>query len=517
MARRRFEMFQYRQALVRMRQGDSDRQIAAARIMGRRTAARLREFSLEHNWLNPAGAMPEDEAIAAALSQPKRASTTISSLAGQRERIQAWAQQGVSGVAILAALQREQGWSGSYSAVRRILADIRKDEPPETTCRLDFEPGDAAQVDFGAGPMLTHPDGKLRRTWAFVMTLCFSRHQYVEFVWDQTVATWLGCHRRAFDWFVCVPQRLIIDNAKCAITKACIHDPTVQRAYADCAEGYGFKIDPCPPHDPQKKGIVESGVKYVKGNFLALREFRSLSDLNEQARAWVTQVAGQRIHGTTRQAPLALFEVERPLMRALPAIAPDLGTWHRVKLHHDCHVKFDYRLYSAPFALVGKVLWLRATDSAVALFDDFRHVATHARALKPGERRSVRDHLPPDTQRFFAHDRQWLGSQARLVGVACGQLIDRLLSDKILERLRAAQGVISLGKTYGNPRLEAACARALAHDSPFYRTVKSILATGADKTPPTEPITPAAYANPRFARAAATLFACPNPQLDLLH
>jgi hypothetical protein len=79
----------------------------------------------------------------------------------------------------------------------------------------------------------------------------------------------------------------------------------------------------------------------------------------------VTQVAGQRVHGTTRQAPLALFEIERPLMQALPAIAPDLGTWHRVTLHPDCHVKFDSRLYSTPFALVGKVLWLRATDGAV--------------------------------------------------------------------------------------------------------------------------------------------------------
>ncbi len=510
-------MFQYRQALVRMRQGDSDRQIATAHLMGRRTAARLREFSLEHNWLDPAGAMPEDGQIATALVKPKRASSTISSLASQRAQIQSWAEQGVSGVAIFAALQREQGWGGSYSAVRRMLADIRSAEPPESTCRLDFEPGEAAQVDFGAGPMLTHPDGKVRRTWAFVMTLCFSRHQYVEFVWDQTVATWLGCHRRAFEWFGAVPQRLIIDNAKCAITRACAKDPTVQRAYAECAEGYGFRIDPCPPHDPQKKGIVESGVKYVKGNFLALREFRNLADLNEQARSWVTEVAGIRIHGTTRQAPLSLFATERALMKALPAIAPDLGTWHQVTLHRDCHVKFDYRLYSAPFALVGKVLWLRATDGAVALYDDFRHVATHCRGLKPGERKTVRDHLPPKAQAFFARDRQWLGMQADLVGASCAQLIDRLLSDKILERLRAAQGVIGLGKTYGNPRLEAACARALAHDSPFYRTVKSILSTGADKTPAAEPFTPPAYAKPRFARDAATLFASPKAQLDLLH
>lgn len=158
--------------------------------------------------------------------------------------------------------------------------------------------------------MLPDADGVLTRTWAFVMTLAFSRHQYVEFVWDQTVATWLGCHRRAFEWFGAVPARVIIDNPKCAITRACAYDPVVQRAYAECAEGYGFRIDPCPPADPAKKGIVEAGVKYVKGNFLPLRQFRDFTDLNAQARDWVMQEAGRRIHGTTRKAPLALFEIE---------------------------------------------------------------------------------------------------------------------------------------------------------------------------------------------------------------
>ena len=79
------------------------------------------------------------------------------------------------------------------------------------------------------------------------MSLAWSRHQYVEFVWDPSVATWLGCHRRALEWFGAVPERLIIDNPKCAITRACVHDPLVQGAYAECAEGYGFRIDPCPP------------------------------------------------------------------------------------------------------------------------------------------------------------------------------------------------------------------------------------------------------------------------------
>jgi transposase len=501
-------MFQYRQVLARMRQGDTDRDIARARLMGRRKSAQLRELATARGWLDPSAALPEDEAIAQALSAPKRASSTISSLEPFRSLIARWAEQGVNGVAIHAALKRNHGYAGSYSSVYRMLQAIGASRAPDVTVPLHFEPAEAAQVDFGAGPILFDPaTQRPRRTWCFVMTLAFSRHQYVEFVWDQTVATWLGCHRRAFEWFGAVPARLIIDNPKCAITRACLHDPMVQRAYAECAEGYGFKIDPCPPADPQKKGIVEAGVKYVKGNFLPLRSFRDLADLNAQARNWALQEAGVRVHGTTRERPLERFEVERPLMRALPAIAPDLGTWSGVAVHRDCHVQYERILYSVPFALVGKRLWLRATDSAVSIYEDYRLVASHPRGRKPGARFTVLAHLPPAAQAFFARDRDWCLAQATAIGPACAELIERLLSDRIVERLRAAQAVLRLAERYGNARLEAACTRALAHASPFYRTVKTILVNGYDQQPLPPELAAATYAgNARFVREAASLF-----------
>jgi transposase len=501
-------MFQYRAVLVRLRQGDSDRDIARARLMGRPKVAALRVLAGREGWLAPEAPLPEDAAIAAAVGQARRARSTVSTVEPFRTLVERWAAQGVNGVAIHAALCREHGYSGSYSAVRRMLGTLVASRPPEATVRLQFAPGEAAQVDFGAGPKLFDPArNEVRRTWCFVMTLTFSRHQYVEFVWDQTVATWLGCHRRAFEWFAGVPGRVIIDNPKCAITKACARDPLVQRAYAECAEGYGFKIDPCPPADPAKKGVVEAGVKYVKGNFVPTRSFRDLADLNAQARRWVLEEAGVRIHGTTRERPLALFDLEKALLRALPAIAPDLGTWSQVRVHRDCHVQFDWCFYSVPFSLIGQALWLRATDAAVAIYQDYRQVALHPRGRKRGQRLTVRDHLPPDAQAFFAHDRDWCVRQATQIGPACAQFIERLLADRIVERLRAAQSTLRLAERYGAPRLEAACVRALAHDSVFYRTVKTILAGGFDQQPllAVESTTPYAR-GARFVRDAEDLF-----------
>jgi hypothetical protein len=233
---------------------------------------------------------------------------------------------------------------------------------------------------------------------------------------------------------------------------------------------------------------------------------RDLADLNAQARQWVMLEAGTRMHGSTREQPLVLFEAERPLLRRLPAVAPDLGTWHRVVLHRDCHVQHDRAFYSAPFALAGKTLWLRATDNVVALYEDYRHLYTHLRAQRAGQRMTAAAHLPPEARNFFERDRSWCARQAQVVGPRCTELVARLLGDRIAERLRAAQGVLAMAKRYGPARLEAACTRALAHDSAHYRTVKTILATGADELPLVQPQTPAAYTRARFTRSAADLF-----------
>jgi transposase len=165
--------------------------------MIKRTPLVVRALAVSRGWLDPASALPDDAELAAAIGPARRACSTISSLEPYRALAERWHAEGVSDVVIHAALWREHGYRGSYSSVHRLLAGIRAALPPNATVPLSFAPGEAAQVDFGAGPLLTDPAmGRVRRAWCFVMTLCYSRHQYVEVVFDQTVATWLGCHRR---------------------------------------------------------------------------------------------------------------------------------------------------------------------------------------------------------------------------------------------------------------------------------------------------------------------------------
>jgi len=486
MSNRRFEMYEYRQVIHRMRMGESDRSIAGARLMGRIKCGQVRTIARRRGWLDRGTPLPDDEVLVEAFEQKQERddNPTHQSLSREyEEQIRKWVEGNVCMTTIHQALVDQFGFTGSYSSVRRLVRrlDLRK---PQATCVLDFAPGEAAQVDFGRGPDITDAHtGKTVKTWIFVMTLCFSRHFYAEIVTDQKVSTWLSCHRRAFEFFNGVPAKVIIDNPKCAITRACFRDPEVQRSYGELAEGYGFIISPCPPRDPKKKGRVESGVKYVKNRFVPLRRFRSLVDANGQLRQWILETAGNRIHGTTRQKPLTLFaESERQLLKPLPDVPVEIAAWCQVKLQSNCHVQFEKAYYSAPFTLIHQTMWLKATDSSVKIYHNLKLVAVHPRLREPGARATVDEHMPPEAIAYKLRDPQWCLRQAEAIGPACHRLIQTLFADRVLDNLRAAQGIVGLGKKYGAVRLESACNRALHFENPRYRTVKTILEKGLDQT-----------------------------------
>jgi transposase len=503
-------MYQYRQILVRLRMGASIRAIAKAGLASRSKVKSIHQIALQQEWLDPQSELPNDDVLAVHLKSTSTTLTKQSLILPYQKQVEAWHQQGIQGSVIYMTLQRQYGFKGAHDSVHRFIKKLR-DKAQTVSMILDFKPGECAQVDFGAGPpLINESTGEVIKTWIFVMVLAWSRHQYAEVVLNQNVETWLGCHRRAFEWFNGVPKKIIIDNCKCAITKACYYDPIVQRSYAECAEGYGFIISACPPRDPKKKGRVEAGIKFVKNNFVPLRHFRHLIDSNQQLRTWILQTAGNRIHGTTHEKPLTLFETERSFLKPLPDQPPECAVWEKVTLHGDCHVMFLKCRYSAPYKLVNQTLWLRSTETTVRIFQDHILVAVHPRLFKPGERHTIDEHLPPNAIAYCMKDSQWCLKQAKQIGMHCEQIIQKLLNDSVVDYLRAAQGIVSLQKSYGNARLDAACRRALVFQSAHYQPIKSILKQGLEYAPLPEQeafdaLTETYTGGARFGRNPSTL------------
>ena len=479
MSNRRFEMYEIRQIIFRLRQGDSIRGMARAKIADRKKIRKVHRIAIQQDWLNNKKDLPTDEELLK-FFKPKKIVSSQSLILPYQEKIESWFHRGIQASTIHAALQREYHFTGGYNAIQRYVKKL-KDKSPKATMILEFKPGECAQVDFGTGPEIINEDtGEITKTWIFVMVLAWSRHMYAEIILRQDVETWLGCHRRAFEWFNGIPKKIIIDNAKCAITKACYHDPEVQRSYGEFAERYGFIISPCPPYDPQKKGRVESGVKYVKNNFVPLRDFPNIVNGNQQLKNWLLETAGNRIHGSTHEKPLTLFETEKLFLKPLPDNPPELAVWEKVKVHGNCHVQLLKCFYSASYQLIKQLLWLRATETTVRIFKGHELIAVHPRLFQPGSKSTLEQHLPPNALAYCMHDPQWCLEQANKVGKHCEQVIQKLLTDSVVDYLRAAQGIIALQKKYGASRLDAACHRAIVFQSAHYKTIKSILQRGLE-------------------------------------
>lgn len=478
MSDRRKNLMDIRELLLHIQANASNRQVERDTGIDRRTVKRYRDWAQAQNLL--AGPLPPLEGLQGLMAQTMPEPTppqNVSSVEPYRELVTQLHKENVETAAIHCRLA-ERGYTGSYSAVHRFVNMIEGAEP-DVTVRVERKPGEEAQVDFGfAGLMIDPTTGKQRRAWAFVMTLSWSRHQYVEFVFDQKVETWLRLHRNAFQFFEGVPRRVVVDNLKAAIVKATRDDPEIQQCYRGCAEHYGFLIAPCRPRTPQHKGKVEQGgVHYVKRNFLGGREPTSLTQANQDVLVWCNTTAGQRIHGTTKEQPLARFQqTEKARLRPLPRTPYDMAVWKKVTLYHDCYVTFDRAYYSAPHRLVGQELWVSGGIQQVRIYTlKYKLVATHERAQAPGQRQTHPDHLHPQLVPGLTLDCDVCLAEAASVGQATYQLVQTLLDDPVVDRLPTAGRLLRLRAQFGDERLEAACQRALAGDDPAYRTVKHIL------------------------------------------
>jgi transposase len=190
-----------RDLIYRLRSGESERQIAHDVGLCRMTVRKYRDLAEAHGFLQPDRPLLDEEALAAALGPGPQPPHLVSTVEPYREIVQRLLDQQVEMTAIYQRLHEDHGYPGSYSAIRRFVHQLAP-KLPDAVVRVHTAPGEELQVDFGSvGPLFDPGAGHPRTAYVFVATLCFSRHQYAELVFDQKVPTWIALHRRAFESF----------------------------------------------------------------------------------------------------------------------------------------------------------------------------------------------------------------------------------------------------------------------------------------------------------------------------
>ncbi len=504
----RLHMNRIHELIHRLRCHQSERSIASDLGVSRGTVRKYRAVVQRLGYLDPTSPLPDTATLTAILGPAQAAPRVASSLEPHQATISDLLGMGLEMAAIFARLRDDFGYTGSYSSVRRFVHRLRPTQP-RVVLRVETDPGEQAQVDFGPVGKLFDPErDRLRTAYAFVMTLSFSRHQYAELVFDQTTPTWIALHRRALDSFGGVPRCIVPDNLKAAVLRASLDDPVLGEAYRQMGLHYGFLISPTRPHTPRHKGKVESAIHYLQRNFMAGQQFADIRQANERLQVWVRERAGTRDHGTTHQPPLYLFtQCERDALLPLPTESFTLCEIKPVKVHPDCHVTIDGAYYSVPYLHVGRTLDAHVGERVIQLFADQTLVATHVRAQKRGQRVTCLEHYPPHKAAYLERVPTRCLELSQAIGPATLAVAQSLLADRPLDRLRQVQSILKLEESVGPRRLEAACARALHFGSVSRRRIKEILNAALDREPLPESIAPPPQRAFTFARSPLEFFA----------
>jgi transposase len=242
---------------------------------------------------------------------------------------------------IFQRLCEEEDYRGGISILKEYVRTVR---PPRTPAflTLSFAPGECAQIDWGSWEAV--PVGETRRRLSlFVMVLGYSRMLYVEFTLSQTMEQFLACHQNAFAFFGNrVPAKVMVDNLKSAVLRHLRGEaPVLNPRYVDFAQHYGFRLIACNPGKGNEKGRVESGVGYVKKNFLNGLDITDFSAVNPAARVWMDTIANVRVHGETHQRPVDRFAEERCALHAGPEQPYDVAQVVQVRASPSFRVRWD--------------------------------------------------------------------------------------------------------------------------------------------------------------------------------
>ena len=400
-------------------------------------------------------------------------SPSASACAPYQDTIEVGLSRGRNAMAIWQDLVDTSGFAGGYQSVRRFVRKLHPSQPAEACAVIETAPGEEAQVDYGAGPMVRDPvSGNYRRTRLFVLTLGYSRKSVRLLVFRSSSQVWAELHEKAFRRLGGSTRVVVLDNLGEGVATPDIYDPTLNPLYRDVLHHYGAVPLPCRVGDPDRKGKVESGVGHAKKTPLKGLRFESIEEAQTYLDHWEARWADTRIHGTTKRQVSVMFAEERPALLPLPIEPFRYYQYGERTVHLDGCVEVEAAYYGAPPGWIGRRVRVQWDAHQVRLLhpDNGQLLREHLRQHRGGHRIEDQDRphkTPPSTQRLLA--------RAEKAGPQIGALCQAMHRQDGEPALRRIQGILSLAKKYSIAATEAACATALEGKLYQYRFVRRYL------------------------------------------
>jgi transposase len=369
---------------------------------------------------------------------------------------------------------KERGYPGAGDHFRTMVARYRPCPTPEAYLRLRTLPGEQAQTDWGHFGHV-EVDGGIRKLYAFLMVLSFSRRLFARFYLSSAMAAFLRGHIQAFQYFGGVARTNLYDNLKSAVLERVGDAIRFHPTHLALSSHYSFEPKPCNVARGNEKGRVEKAVGYLRTSFFAARAFRDVDDLNLQLERWLAEVSDQRKCPEDKRRTVAeVFAEEQPRLLALPDNPFPADERLDVHVGKTPYVRFDRNDYSIPHTHVRKTLLVSASLDTVRVLEGTECLATHARCWGAGKQIEEPSHV----QALLDHKhraREHRGmDQLHHVSSFCKPFLCKVAERggnlgftvaKLLRHLDA----------FGAEALDAALREAVEQDTPHLGAVRHIL------------------------------------------
>jgi len=492
MGHREYDVLEIVDVLRRYLKGDSIRSIAKSKGMDRNTVRKYLRIAEERGLSQEfRGDLDEMAYRIFRAVHPERGEETEKKrdkiLLPHEQRITEWLDEKKLTLTKVHILLARRGVDVPYIALWRFARERLGFGGAEITVRMaDTEPGEVAEVDFGRLGIICDPASRRNRVlYGLVVTLVFSRHQYVYISHSQKLKDLIGGIEEAWEFFGGVVRRLIIDNMKAAVVKADRYEPIFQRTFLEYSRYRGFIIDATDKGSPKHKPTVERQIPYVRENFFKGEDFKDRDHAQREAIKWALMTAGLRIHGTTRKRPRIVFEgQEKEALLPLSGDRFDVPQWDPPhKVHPDHLIRVNHAGYSVPTTYIGKLVDVRVDSKLVRIYHKGQLIKTHS-VKRPGERSIDFGDYPKEKSPYAMRNCDYYIGKAREIGKCSGRFAEKLLSgDFPWSKLRQAQKLIRLAEKYGGGRVESACRRAIAFSLFNIYRVESIIKEAISSLP----------------------------------